>query len=104
MFKFEKVGDKIKGTLIEREQVVVEGKPVMLYSLKDDKGEEFKVWGTKMLDQQMKRVLNGQNLGILFAEEKKTGKPQPMKVLKVYPGPMNPSHTAIPANDDLSFG
>jgi len=83
-FKFEKVGDKIEGVLVEKKTVTTSVGESKLYNIKKDDGTIFTVWGKPMLNDKMENVNVGDNVIIELENLKKVnGRPIPMKVYKV---------------------
>lgn len=92
--KFDKVGDLVKGVLVERRIIEdrnakVPGGKVAIYMLLQDDGEVITVWGK----HGNPRVLNGLEMrklgdyvGVKFVKEVESryGKAHPAKSLKVY--------------------
>lgn len=90
-FKFEKVGDRIEGTLIARREMMnqLRGEMQMIYEIMLENGEVWNVGSKKAIDIQMRRVREGQIVGFEFVEERKPSKPglNKIKVVQVYANP-----------------
>lgn len=82
VFKFEKIGDFIEGTLV-RTQSDIGVNSSMLYSLETTQGIK-NVWGSKVLDERMGLVKVGDKVKITFKglSEAKKGK-NAAKIFKV---------------------
>lgn len=128
---FGKVGDFIKGTLVDIREIedsgpYGKGGKVKIYEILtetgsfhelDDKrnpkdpaikigaGEYYSVFGKPSIDDAMRRIKLGQIVGIRFTEEKpsKTKGYNPSKVIKVFPGPMNEQWQGENSSDAAAY-
>ena len=119
--KFNKIGDHVKGTLIDMREIDSripgqEGKKVKVYELKahygefhelDDKkkiieppieisdGEFWNVGGRPVIDNQMRNIKIGQVIGFQFTDEKPNTKKgyNALKIIKVRAGEMDAEFT-----------
>jgi hypothetical protein len=107
-FKFEKVGDKIKGTLINK-RLQKSTDPVYpdqwVYELKVEGGEVFNVGISVNKQGTVQRLNNckiGEIVGILFEKEGDAPKKgfNPAKFLKVVSFGMDPDYTLEPASGE----
>lgn len=87
-FKFEKVGDMIQGTYIEKTGVQeTKYGPQIVYVLKDKEGN---VWNygvntsKERFHERMNGILFGQIVGFRFDEEKDMGKGNNAKIVRIY--------------------
>ena len=89
--KFEKVGDRIKGTLVSTRNVInsLSGNNQTIYELLTEDGEYWNIGGKPGIDAQMKRVKLGQIVGFEFVEERKSTRPgyNATKIIQVYANP-----------------
>jgi len=100
------VGGSIKGTLTsvdEFESSINAGEMQKVYTIQTEEGAEYRVGsrGAKF-DAQMRGVLIGQQVGFLYAEDipsKKKGYSD-FKLIKVYPGQMNPEFKSSDTDTD----
>lgn len=116
--KFNKVGDGLKGTLLERKKQKSNygnGELVNFYTFKvhagtyhdlnDEKqlidipveltaGTIIGVWGKPQLDDKLGQIKYGQIVGIRLTEKKKPSQPgyYPTNIYAVYPGGMDPDY------------
>ena len=128
--KFSKIGDQIKGTLVDVRDVESrlpgqEGKKVKVYEIKahegefhelDDKknivepaikvgeGEFWNVGGRMVIDNQMRNIKRGQIVGFRFTDEKPAQKKgyNSFKIIKVYAGEMDEEFTALKKDEEES--
>lgn len=86
-FKFEKVGDEIAGTLINRRKSMnaLTDKEQTIYEIMDKDGNFWNVGGKDAIDQQMRNVKIGQIIALWFSEERQSKQKgyHPTKVIKV---------------------
>ena len=129
-FKFGKVGDKISGTLTGTREIPSQlpgkmGEMVRLFEILADSGSYHMLDENKAviepaveiqsgdfylvskgpgLDVQMRRAKIGQKVGILFKEVKpsKTKGYNPLKIVKVFLGEMDPDYMGEGADDQGS--
>lgn len=84
VFKFENVGDSVKGTYIgKKEGVQTKFGDKVIYRVMNNEGVNS-IFGTAMLDDQMLSISLGQVIEIKLVGEKDTGKGNPQKLLQVY--------------------
>ena len=74
-FKWEKIGDKLEGTLVSKRSVIIQdnsGNNVekLIYEIKTPAGEFWNVWDKPSIRTQMERVKLGQIIGFEFVEER----------------------------------
>ena len=74
-FKWEKIGDKLEGTLVGKRSVIIQdnnGNNVekLIYEIKTPDGEFWNVWDKPSIRTQMERVKLGQIIGFEFVEER----------------------------------
>ena len=98
-FKFEKIGDSIKGTLIAvRQQAGRDNYPDQeVYELKTEEGEIWNVGFSvekTYVTNRMRNVKLGQKVGFMFKDEipSKTKGYAPAKSIEVYVGGMDESY------------
>lgn len=114
-FKFEKVGDNIKGTLISK-RLQPSTDPTFpdqqIYELRDEEGEMWNVGISVKKSGTVQRLNNckiGEIIGILFEKEIPNDKKgfHPSKALKVVTFGMDPDYEAFdvsaPKDDDVPF-
>jgi len=108
-FKFEKVGDKIKGTLVSRERKEGDGDfgPQMIYSIRKEDGTDWNVGISESKSGTIGRLKNckvGQIIGIKFDSEGEPPKKgfHPVKNLKVYSFGMDESFDEMDGGDEVS--
>lgn len=104
--KWEKVGQQLKGILIgveHRESSINPGEMQKIYTIEQEDKTEVLVGGRKSIDSMMKKVVLGQWVGFLYAEDKPSKKKgyNAFKLVKVYPGQMDENYTAIPTADSV---
>ena len=74
-FKWEKIGDKLEGTLVGKRSVIIQdnnGNNVekLIYEIKTPDGEFWNVWDKPSIRMQVERVKLGQIIGFEFVEER----------------------------------
>ena len=87
--KFEKFGDQVEGTLVDKRQTqdkMNPGKMQWIYELKGTNGEIILVGGKPGIDMQMKNVRLGQVIGMRYEKDKPSANPalRPAKIVQVY--------------------
>lgn len=82
VWKPEKDGDSIEGTLIDKEQNIGKNNS-WLYHL-DDGNKKTTVWGCAVLDERMKFVQIGQLIKITFVKKTKSKAGRDLNIYKVY--------------------
>lgn len=83
LFRFESVGDSFEGKYLSVGDSTKYPK-MKIYEFEDATGEVVRILGTAVLDRNMSRVKIGQQVKIVFADEKGTTKGNPMKLFDVY--------------------
>lgn len=83
VIEFKKEGDEVTGVLIALEKDIGPHKS-KLYSLKQENGEVFKVWGSKVLDSRMAAIDFGTEIKIKYIKQEKPEKGNAYKVFSVY--------------------
>ena len=108
-FKFEKVGDKIKGTLVgKREQKGENGfQDQMIFELKLEDGSYCNVGigkSKKFVIERMRRAVFGQRVGFLFSEEipSKTKGYANAKSIRVYLGAMDENYKSVDTEQEFN--
>ncbi len=71
-FRFEKVGDKVEGTLVESRAMVIRGNDAMRYKLRLDGGAMVALHGSAEIDDKLTEVQNGQYVRITYTGETPT--------------------------------
>lgn len=129
VMKFNKVGDAIKGTLLERKKQKSNYKDEVVnfykflvhagvyHDLNDEKqlietpvelveGTIIGVWGKPQLDDKLSQVKYGQIVGIRLSEKKKSATPgyNPTSIFSVYPGGMDPNYMGQETVDTAEAG
>ena len=103
-WKTEKVGDRIRGTLIAvREQLnTLSNAMQKVYELRLPDGTYWNVGGKVGIDAQMRNVKVGQVVGFLFKETKPATKKgfNDLKIIKVYAGEMDEAFLAEKAKTE----
>ena len=74
-FKWEKIGDKLEGTLVGKRSVIIQDNndnnvEKLIYEIKTPDGEFWNVWDKPSIRTQMERVKLGQIIGFEFVEER----------------------------------
>lgn len=109
-FKFEKVGDKIKGTLINKylkESKNPAFKAQWVYELKTEDGSVFSVGVSVEKEGMVRRLQNcklGEIIGLWFKEEiepKQKGL-SPAKSIQVFTFGMDPTYTGMEGGEEVS--
>lgn len=111
-FKFEKIGDSIKGTLISvRKQPGQDNYPdQMVYELKNEDGELWNVGISvekRYIVDRMRNMKLGQIVGLMFKDEipSKTKGYAPAKSIEVYAGGMDENYVEEKDdNDEIDVG
>ena len=89
--KFEKVGDKIEGTLIAKRAIFnqLSGRDQIVYEIKKTNGEYWNIGGKPGIDAQMQKVRVGQIVGFEFIKERKPSRAgyHPLKIIQIYANP-----------------
>lgn len=108
-FKFEKVGDGIKGTLLGKklQPANLPGyQDQWVYELKDENGQIWNVGigaGKEGTIQRLARCKVGELIGILFEKE---GEPKkgfkPAKFLKVFSWGMDPNYNQMEGGEEIN--
>jgi len=109
-FRFDKVGDKVSGVLMDVVDKEASGafKAQKIYTLKQEDGTDVKV-SISVTKQgtidMLKSAAIGQLVGIKFAKEIKASQPgfKPTKALDVFLGETPKLEKAKAANNDLDF-
>jgi hypothetical protein len=89
-FKFDNIGDEVKGTLIdvsEKDDSFKPGQKQKIYEIKNfEDGEILLVGGRPVIDPQMKNIRKGQIIAIKFEATKPAKKAgfNPVKLIQVY--------------------
>lgn len=122
---FGKIGDYIKGVLTDIKTIDDQFKPgekVNIYEILThvgsfheldenkapkepaiaiEKGEYRNVFGKKSIDDQMRKIVVGQIVGLKFTEQKPSKQKgfNPVKIVKVFPGGMDAEYQGQSAND-----
>ena len=74
-FKWEKIGDKLEGTLVGKRSVIIQDNndnnvEKLIYEIKTPDGEFWNVWDKPSIRTQVERVKLGQIIGFEFVEER----------------------------------
>lgn len=83
LFRFESVGDSFEGKFLSVGESTKYPK-MKIFEFEDMDGEAVRILGSAVLDRLMGRVKIGQQVKIVFADEKGTTKGNPMKLFDVY--------------------
>lgn len=86
-FKFEKVGDFIQGTYIDKSRGKTKFGEQIIYILKDTEGNVWNVGisvAKENFHERMKGILFGQIVGFKFDEERPTDKGNNAKIIRIY--------------------
>jgi hypothetical protein len=83
LFRFESVGDSFEGKFLSVGDSTKYPK-MKIYEFEDADGEAVRILGSAVLDRLMSRIKIGQQIKIVFADEKGTTKGNPMKLFDVY--------------------
>ena len=102
------VGGSIKGTLtaVEDKESLLPGKEgvmELVYIIETEENDVYRIGSRgKVFDKQMSKVLIGQQVGFLYAEDipSKTKGYSDFKLIKVYPGQMNPDFVVTPVRGE----
>ena len=83
LFRFENVGDSFEGKFLSVGDSTKYPK-MKIYEFEDSTGEAVRILGSAVLDRLMSRIKIGQQVKIVFSDEKGTTKGNPMKLFDVY--------------------
>ncbi len=82
-FKFEKVGDTLRGRISERRERDIQGRSFGQYVVEDLNGVSWRVYGNVSLDDALSRVEDGEYIQIVLESFEETPSGFPTKVFKV---------------------
>ena len=83
VWKFEKEGDSIEGTLVLKKTNIGVNHSNAYYIQKAD-GSQWLVWGSKIMDDRMELVPEMSQVKIVFKNRTLNAKKQPLKIFQVF--------------------
>lgn len=102
LFSFEKIGDKLMGTLLDMRTEKIDGRDVLTCRMEMGDGTQAKFRPSFDLRQKLGKRLLGKRLLIVYDYDQDTGKENGLKMFRVFVAPDDHSDPPfVPSDADL---
>ena len=82
-FKFNQVGDTLRGRIVERTDRDIQGRSFGQYVVEDLEGKQWRVYGNVSLDDAYSRVKDGEYIQTVLADFDESPSGFPTKIFRV---------------------